>query len=1138
MRLTDTRLVVSPTDLANHLACAHLTALDVAVAQGRRAPATGGVPGLAALIARGREHEAAYVASLRAAARTCLDLRDEPVNERGAAATRAAMQRGVEVIVQPPLVDARWSGRADVLLRVDAVSELGPWSYELADTKLARETRAGTLLQLCTYADVLGAWQGRPPEIGLVVTPGAPFIVERYRLADYQAYYRFVVGRLRRFLETVHEAPTYPHPVPHCDACRWWSACDDRRHADDHLSLVAGLRTLQIVELHEWDVTTLTAFGQLPVPFTRRPRRGSAESLLKAREQARVQLAGREHRRPVHELLTPEAGLGLCRLPEPSPGDVFLDFEGDPFVEGGGREYLFGYAFRDADVGRTYVGQWALTHGDERIAFEQLVAVIERRRAVWPGMHVYHYAGYEAAAMRRLMGRHAVCEDQVDAMLRGGVFVDLHAVVRQGVRASVERYSLKSLEPLYEFARSVPLPEAAARLREIEYLVERGDVDGVSGAARQSVEGYNRDDCLSTACLRDWLEAQRAALVARGAELLRPTARADEPTEELRARLVRVRALMERLLRDVPDDPAVRHVDDRARWLLAQLLEFHRREEKSAWWEFHRLAELTEEDRLDEGAALSGLVLVERVVHPEKRRRTVVDRYGFPPQELALREGAELFLDADRKFGTLTTIDREARTIDVRKTVDATDAHPTSVFEQAIVTSPAIADALFRLGEWVAGHGMANDGPDRAARDLLRAAPPRLAIGTPWRLDGEPSVDRAERLALALDGGVLPVQGPPGSGKTYAGARLICALVRAGRRVGVTATSHKVIRHLLDRVVEVAREQALTVRCVQKVSEVSPEPSPHVVETEKNQDVLAALAGRQCEVAGGTAWLWSRPELAASVDVLVVDEAGQMSLANVVAAAQAARGVILLGDPQQLEQPLQGSHPEGTAVSALHHVLGGHQTIPDDMGLFLAETWRLHPRLCAFTSDVFYEGKLQSRAGLERQALIGPPPFAGAGLHFVPVAHEGNQNLSIEEIDVVERLVRDLTRSYSWRDKDDEVHSLQLRDVLIVAPYNAQVTAIEERIAGARVGTVDRFQGQEAPVVICSMATSSADEAPRGMEFLYSLNRLNVATSRARCAVILVASPRLFEPDCQSPRQMRLANAFCRYLELATTSAS
>jgi uncharacterized protein len=270
------------------------------------------------------------------------------------------------------------------------------------------------------------------------------------------------------------------------------------------------------------------------------------------------------------------------------------------------------------------------------------------------------------------------------------------------------------------------------------------------------------------------------------------------------------------------------------------------------------------------------------------------------------------------------------------------------------------------------------------------------------------------------------------------------------------------------------------------------------------------------------------------VDVLVVDEAGQMSLANVVAAAQAARSVILLGDPQQLEQPLQGSHPEGTAVSALHHVLGGHQTIPDGKGLFLAETWRLHPRLCAFTSDVFYEGKLQSRAGLDRQALIGPPPFAGAGLHFVSVAHEGNQNLSIEEVDVVERLVRDLTQSYSWRDKDDEVHSLQLRDVLIVAPYNAQVTAIEERIAGARVGTVDRFQGQEAPVVICSMATSSADEAPRGMEFLYSLNRLNVATSRARCAVILVASPRLFEPDCQSPRQMRLANAFCRYLELAS----
>jgi predicted RecB family nuclease len=1144
MQMIAARLVVSPTDLANHLACQHLSMLDLGVAQGRLAPATGGIPGQAALVERGRMHEAAFVAALRARNLACEDLRGEPTDASGVAATIAAMRRGVDAIVQAPLGltgDAshsrpgqHWVGRADVLRRVPRPSELGPWSYEPVDTKLARETRGGTILQLCVYAEMLAALQGVTPEQAHVVTPGEPVVEQAYRLADYQAYYRFVRGRFGRFLDSAVSASTYPHPVAHCDVCRWWSACDQRRRADDHLSLVAGIRTSQIVELSDWQVTTLERLGRLAAPFERRPRRGSSESLMKVREQARVQLEGREQRRPVHEMLPVEPGTGLCRLPEPSTGDVFLDFEGDPFVEGG-REYLIGRSLRIRSGRWYYVAHWALTHAEENTAFRFLAPFLHARRAARPGMHVYHYGAYEAAAMRRLMGKHAACEDEVDAMLRGGVFVDLHAIVRQAVRASVEQYSLKSLEPLYGYTRRVPLPEASERLREIEYLVECGDVGGVSDEARRVVQGYNRDDCESAEALRDWLEERRTELIARGVDVPRPAPREDVPPEELAERLARVRPLMERLLRDVPIEPDQCTADDRARWLLAQLLEFHRREDKSAWWEFFRLADLTDDERYDDGAALAGLVHVERVVHPEGRKRTVVDRYRFSPQEVALREGVELFVTADRKIGTLAAIDRAARTIDIRKTVEASDDHPASVFERSIVGSQAMADALFRIGSWVAEHGMAGAGSYRASRDLLLCLPPRLVDGVTWQAAGESSVARAERLALALDCSVLPIQGPPGSGKTYAGARMICELVRAGKRVGVTATSHKVIRCLLDRVGQVARERGLSVRCLQKVSELSADPHDGiVVETAKNSDVVAALAGGHVNVAGGTAWLWSRPELFESIDVLVVDEAGQMSLANVVAAAQAAQSVILLGDPQQLEQPLQGAHPEGTALSALHHVLGGHPTIPDDKGLFLAETWRLHPTLCAFTSEVFYEGKLRSCPGLENQALIGPEPFAGAGLYFAPVSHEGNQNLSIEEVDVVARLVHQLTETGTWCDADGHTHPIRREDVLIVAPYNAQVYAIEERLPGARVGTVDRFQGQEAPVVICSMTTSSADDAPRGMEFLYSLNRLNVATSRARCAVIVVASPRLFEPDCRSPGQMRLANAFCRYLELAS----
>lgn len=306
-------------------------------------------------------------------------------------------------------------------------------------------------------------------------------------------------------------------------------------------------------------------------------------------------------------------------------------------------------------------------------------------------------------------------------------------------------------------------------------------------------------------------------------------------------------------------------------------------------------------------------------------------------------------------------------------------------------------------------------------------------------------------------------------------------------------------------------------------------------EIKTNEEVLKQLQDRTAQVAGGTQWMWSRPEFAGAVDVLFVDEAGQMSLANVLAVSPASDSIILLGDPQQLEQPQQASHPDGAGVSALDHLLAGARTIPDTQGIFLPETWRLPPAISAFTSEAFYEGRLSSHAGLDRQVLHDAGPLDGAGLWLVGLDHEGNRNSSVEEADAVEQIVSLVLSGASWTNGRGERQAVGPADILVVAPYNAHVALLGERLAGrgVRVGTVDKFQGQEAPVVIYTMATSAPEDAPRGMEFLYSLNRLNVATSRARCGSILVASRKLLTPDCRSPRQMQLANALCRYAELA-----
>ena len=483
-------------------------------------------------------------------------------------------------------------------------------------------------------------------------------------------------------------------------------------------------------------------------------------------------------------------------------------------------------------------------------------------------------------------------------------------------------------------------------------------------------------------------------------------------------------------------------------------------------------------------------------------------------------------------LGKVEAISLEGRWIDIKKRGDSATLHPDAVFAHKDIDAAVLAEALVRIGEYVAANGIVGEGPYQAARDLLMREPPRIG-GEPLQLPDEATVAAALRIAPRLNGGVLPIQGPPGAGKTYIGARMICALVKSGSKVGITANSHKVIRNLLDEVVVAADETGVDLQCIQKVSEK--EDDQHRLQfTTDNAKLLAAL-GTSCHVAAGTAWLWSRQDAFEAVDVLFVDEAAQMSLANVLAISQAAKTIVLLGDPQQLDQPMQGSHPEGTDVSALDHILGDRQTLEAGRGLFLEETWRLHPDICKFTSELFYESRLRPRPGLDVQEVRSTGRINGTGLRFLPVTHEGNQSSSPEEADQVHKLVEDILSSgSSWVDRNGVERPVTLDDILIIAPYNSQVFELQARLPRARVGTVDKFQGQEAPVVIYSMTTSSHADAPRGMEFLYSQNRLNVATSRAKCICILVGSPSVFDAECRTPRHMQLANAFCRYLELAT----
>ena len=1169
MQLIDGSPVYSASDLVGFLACEHLTQLERAVLAKLAERPNLPDPELDVLRKRGDEHEKRYLAELTADGRSVVAITPDAYSSdhvealrMAADATVAAMAAGAQVIYQAAFFDGRWRGHADFLLRRDSPdrpSTYGPYHYEVADTKLARHVKAGAVLQICSYVDQLTVLQGVQPEWLHVALGGSAHETVRLRVNDFMAYYRASKQRFEEAVGPTAPAPTYPpaatypDPVEHCDVCRWTVECQARRRADDHLSLVAGIGRQQRRSLVDRGLTTLLQLGTLPLPLTP-PLDGSTERTVeRIREQARIQLEGRQEGRLKYELLLPgerralDPERGLASLPLPSPGDLFFDIEGDPYAFEDGLEYLFGVM----DVGGEWHAIWStdaegeFTFGGEKAAFERLMDLFTAQLDRFPEAHIYHFHSYEPSALKHLMGKHATREDQVDRLLRGGVLIDLHRIVRQALRASVESYGLKKLEPLYGYVREVDLRDAGSSIVAFEQWLELGEGERPAADHLMRIERYNRDDVISARELRDWLESRRPELAAlTGAEVGRPVRRDAAGPEEQTVELDRVAKLAGVLTAAVPIDPAGRSPEQQATWLLAQLLSWHRREDKATWWQFYRLLALNPSQLIEETDPIGGLEPVEALTDPDPKGRQVW-RYRFPAQEYRVSIGDGVFdpgkalLNPNGKFGewqigSVRELDHAARTVDIQRLV--ADPHPAALVALDVYQTAQQRARLYEIGEWVAQHGIDADGRYRAARDLLLRRPPRLRDGGGGELleRGETPVQAGRRLALQLDHATLPVQGPPGSGKTYTGARMIVSLLRAGKRVGITAQSHKVIGNLLSGVLSAAEEEGVTVRPLQKADKHQKLADERVGVAKDATQAAAALASGTANLLAGTVWLWASPMLADAVDVLVVDEAGQMSLANVVAASPAAASIVLLGDPQQLDQVLQGSHPPGAERSALAHLLDGAATIEPTHGLFLATTWRLHPDLCRYTSETFYDGRLEPEPHLARQAINAAAPTGGQGPRWIAVPHRGRDNESVEEATVVAELATSLVETETtWVGPDGTERRIGWEQLVIVTPYNAQVGAIQRLLPLARVGTVDKFQGQEAPISIYSMAASSGEEAPRGMHFLYSRNRLNVATSRARCVAIVIASPDLPRVAARTVEQMRLANALCRFVEVA-----
>lgn len=1110
----DGELLHSATDLNTFLACPHAVALNL---RKLRDPAS--LPDRVeddetnVLVQKaGHAHEAAYLAQLRAETSVAEVPSTSPLADR-VAATLTAMRSGVPVIAQAAFRMSPWHGYADFLRRVERPSALGTFSYEPVDTKLARNPDPKHVLQISLYSELIsGIQQTMPREMHLVLGDGRQ---ESFRTAEF----RYTLGAAKaRYLDFVTDgAPlSSPEPCSHCSFCGWREYCSAQWEREDHLSRTAGINRSQIKKLRDAGIKTVAELAALPE--TADVPKLAPQTLRRLRAQAALQVARRTGQ-PTVELLPAETGRGFARMPRPDPHDLFFDLEGDPLYPDG-LEYLWGVHYRDGRGTARFRHCWAHDRDAERAAFESTVDFFVAHLEAHPGAHIYHYAPYELAVLRRLSTAFASREGAVDWLLRNEKLVDLYAVVRQALRTSEPDLSLKTLEVFFAPVRGEEVRKADQSIVHYHRWRESGD-----GTLLDGLLAYNRVDCQNTEGLRDWLAGLRSELPwwtkegagpepGKAAEILQ-----QEAARESLRRLIRTGAT---------------HLSERGRELMVHLLDFHIRAKKPEQWAVFDRCSREAEELIEDGECI-GHISPSGKNWQRPDKRSTVATYRFPGQDTKLREGSRVLHAPTREsLGTIVRLDRGHHIVEVRRGNKPGATWPET--GSIIPGWPLDTDPLEQAVADVAT-AWAEGGADRyrALGDLIERRAPRLAgwPGGELVAPGESLIEAATARALALDESTLFIQGPPGTGKTHTSAHMIVSLIDAGKRVGVSSNSHKAINNLLAKVEETAAQRGVTFRGVKKASAGDSDSrfeGQLIRSVTSNDDVSAGD-----RLVAGTAWLFACFD--EDFDYLFVDEAGQVSLGHLVAMGKAAKNIILVGDQMQLGQPIQGAHPGESGLSALDYLLQGAATIAPDRGILLDVSWRMNPAIQEFISDAVYDGRLLAHPDCARQLLVlgadADPDLRACGIRILAMDHEGCSQHSDQEVEKVAALYARLM-GQRFVDREGNTATIGHENVLVVAPYNMQVNALKARLpADARIGTVDKFQGQEAEVVIVSLATSSPDDLPRHVDFFYSKNRLNVAISRARTLAIVLASPRLLELDARTVEHLRLVNTLAWLTDLA-----
>jgi len=1059
-------------------------------------------------------------------------------------ATVSLMREQVPVIYQGYLQhqvgNLRFNGKPDFLVRGDyqlefvagkltakKISSGEKDKYVAWDAKLSSTAKPNHLLQIALYADALSALgmkSSGDPGIILGSRVLENFEESEIMPAMVQAR-KALADSIKGFDEngSLSDLILYCDTKDSCSICEYPALCEQARFDIDHLVQVAGINRNQIEKLSENGINTMA--GLAKAKDSDRPADILVHTFEKIRQQAKLQTEYRKTAKHSYIIL-PDPEISV--LPPASENDIFFDMEGFPyFPEKGGLEYLFGNTLRSGE----FVPFFAHDRRQEKKAFQEFIRFATDKLATDSSAHIYHYASYEVTALNRLAARHGVLEQEVSELVSSGRMIDLYKVVKGSIMVSQPSYSIKKLEAFYEFERKSKVLDAGSSIDEYDFYrqqVELGEPEATE--TLQQITDYNEDDCVSTMALYNWLssmpgaheryeEFERAKDIKKAREARSQAEREDSP-EASRARkaelelakLIQKTSKMEKVLEGFSFGKDIK-ADYLAKiWLaLTHSMLYYNREDVIRWrdWAIRKDATFDQLHRDRKALVVQGATTDQNTsdffgVDPETKVKLVYRYVLEPGQTSFLKADQKIFVryslganQQDTDYGKVLSVAGDELIFERDARYENMSLEPNAIFEYEWIPpgqKPEVVGNLVQ--ELVALWGSPKQEPniEHPAMDLLLRKPPRLKTlaHLPIALEGNALAAITEAV-FDLDSSVLAIQGPPGSGKTFIGSRVIKELVDKGMKVGVVANSHSAIENLMWACLEAG----VAPDAMAKKTQAGDKQAKGWLTPSTNKVLGNWRAGNSGYVVGGTSWSFCAKEMFEDqFDYIFIDEAAQFSLVDAIAVSANSKNLVLLGDPRQLTQVVQAIHPGGVDNSALGHYMGEAAILESSSGYFLDVTRRMHPEVNAPVSALSYQMKLRSHPDTVKNLVSGTAP----GLIAVPVDHRANSSSSIEEA----RKVLEIA--------SQQVKLVGATEVLIVAPYNAQVDLIHELldVEGLKevaVGTVDKFQGREAMVVIVSLAASSALDAPRGLDFLLDRNRLNVALSRAKANCYLVYSP-------------------------------